>query len=136
MMDDLWIRAQQLLENRYFVDYTRSFDRRPLIKLVNELNGLRMLLIHWSTLVRIQRIPHSDKNLTVDTFEEISKYGAERCEIFMVNHQWLRPRLHSNEFHPDSIDNEKAKVINEFTKWRRTRVNKKTGIHSENILLD
>jgi len=74
MMDDLWIRAQQLLENRYFVDYARSFDRRPLIKLVNELNGPPMLLIHWLTLIRIQRIPDSHKNLTVDTFEEISKY--------------------------------------------------------------
>ncbi len=59
-MNDLWIRSQQLLENRYFVDYERSLDRHPLIKLVNELNGPRMLLIHWSTLVRIQQISHSD----------------------------------------------------------------------------
>jgi hypothetical protein len=125
MMDDLWIRAQQLLENQYFISYAESFDRRPLIKLVNELKGPRMLLIHWSTLVQIQRIPHSDENLTVDAFEEISKYGAGRCEIFMVSHRWLRPRLNSNESHPDSIDNEKAKVINEFTKWRRTWVNTK-----------
>ncbi len=59
-MNDLWIRSQQLLENRYFVDYARSFDRHALIKLLNELNGPRMLLIHWSTLVRIQQSSHSD----------------------------------------------------------------------------
>jgi hypothetical protein len=90
-----------------------------------------MLLIHWSTIARIERIPHSDENLTVDALEEIDKYGAEKCEIFMVSHRWLRPRLNSNESHPDSIDNEKAKAINEFTKWRRTWVERKHGFIPE-----
>jgi len=49
----------------------------------------------------------------------------------MVSHQWLRPRLNSNESHPDPIDNEKAKVINGFTKWRRTWINKKQGFIPE-----
>jgi len=130
-MEELWIRAQQLLQNKNFVDYATSFDRRPLIKLVNELNGPRMLLIHWSTLVKIQRIPHSDENLTVDALEEITKYDANICEIFMVSHRWLRPRLNSNESHPDSIENEKAKAINEFSKWRQNWVKIKHGFIPE-----
>jgi hypothetical protein len=130
-MEDLWIRVQQLLQNKHFIDYATDFDRRPLIQLVNQLNGPRMLLIHWSTLAQIQRIPHSDENLAVDALEEINKYGAHRCEIFMVSHRWLRPRLHSNESHPDSIENEKAKAINEFSKWRQTWVETNHGFIPE-----
>jgi hypothetical protein len=118
-MEEVWRRVEQLLKNEHFSDYATSFDRRGLIKLVNEINGPRMRLIHWSTLADIQRIPHSDENLTVDALEGIDKYGANICEIFMVSHRWLRPRLNSNESHPDSIDHEKAKAINEFTKWRQ-----------------
>lgn len=83
-MEDLWIRSQQLLQNKDFVKYARSYDRRPLIKLVNQLSGPRMLLIHWSTLFQIQRIPHSDENLAVDALKAINEYGAGICEIFMV----------------------------------------------------
>lgn len=118
-MENVWQRVQELLEDRRFLRHARDFDRRPLIELVNQLNGPRMLLIHWSTLANIQRIPHSDENLAVDALEAIDKYGAGICEIFMVSHRWLRPRLHSDDSHPDSIDNKKAIAINEFTKWRQ-----------------
>ncbi|CAM4762756.1 unnamed protein product [Rotaria magnacalcarata] len=50
-----------------------------------------------------------------DSFQVI----PELFDLAENRHRWLRPRLNSNEAHPDSIDNQKAKVINEFTKWRR-----------------
>jgi len=53
------------------------------LKLVNEINGVRMQSIHWPTLVEIQRIPHSDKNLTIDALEGIDKYDANRREDFL-----------------------------------------------------
>ena len=124
-MEELWLGVHELLQNEYFSSYANSYDRRPLIELVNKLNGPSMRLIHWSTLVDIQRISHSDKNLTVDALEGINKYGAGVCEICMVSHRWLRPRLNSNESHPDLIENEKAKAINEFTKWRQNWVESK-----------
>ena len=89
-MENIWQRVRELLEDRRFIRYAAGFDRRPLINLVNQLQGPRMLLIHWSTLAQIQRIPHSDENLAVDALEAISKYGAGMCEIFMVSHRWLR----------------------------------------------
>ncbi len=62
-----------------------------------------------STLVEIQRIPHSDENLTIDVLEGINKYDANRYEIFYgYTHRWLQPRFDSNESHPDSFENEKA----------------------------
>ena len=118
-MDDLWTRVQHLLQDRNFAEYATSFDRRPLIRLTNSMNGLRMRLLHWSTLAARQRILHSDENLTVDALEGIDMFGAERCEIFMVSHRWLRPRLNRNASHPDSLEDEKAHAINEFSKWRR-----------------
>jgi len=48
------------------------------LKIVNEINAVRMWLIHWSTLVEIQRIPHNDENLTIDALEGIDKYDANR----------------------------------------------------------
>jgi hypothetical protein len=48
------------------------------LKLVNEINGVRMQSIHLSTLVEIQRIPHSDESLTIDALEGIDKYDANR----------------------------------------------------------
>ena len=76
-MEDLWQRAQRLLERRSFADHTLEvINRLPLIELVNNLNGPRMLLTHFSTLANIQRIPHSDENLAVDALEETNKYGA------------------------------------------------------------
>ena len=130
-MEEVWTRVENLLQNEHFADYSTNYDRRGLIKLVNEINGPQMRLIHWSTLAEIQRIPHSDENLTVDALEGINKYGAGICEIFMVSHRWLRPRLNSNESHPDSIENEKAKAINEFSKWRQTWVRSLHGFSPE-----
>lgn len=130
-MEELWIRVRELLQNKNFSRYAKTFDRRPLIELVNQLNGPRMLLIHWSILDKIQRIPHSDENLAVDALEGIDRYGAGICEIFMVSHRWLRPRIDSNNSHPDSIDNKKAQAINEFSKWRRKWVELKHGMIPE-----
>lgn len=48
-----------------------------------------------------------------------------------VKYLWLRPRINSNESHPDSINNEKAKVINEFSKWRQKWVELKHGFIPE-----
>jgi hypothetical protein len=131
-MAELWTRVQQLLEDDHFTDYAMKFDRRPLIKLVNKLNGPRMRLLHWLKIVEMQRIPHSDENQTIDALEGIKQYGgAGICEVFMVSHRWLRPRLNSNESHPDSINNEKAKAINEFSKWRRKWVTLQHGFEPE-----
>ncbi|CAF3116425.1 unnamed protein product [Rotaria sp. Silwood2] len=130
-MEDLWENVKKLLKNKCFANYSKSYDRCPLIKLANQMNGPRMRLIHWSILAEIQRIPHSKENLAVDALEAIDKYGAGICEIFMVSHRWLRPRLNSSESHPDSIDNQKAKAINEFTKWRQEWVELKHGFVPE-----
>lgn len=118
-MENIWDDVEKLLKSQHFTTYGKCFDRRELIKLVNGLQGPRMRLVHWSTLVKLQRIPHSDENLAVDALEGINKYGAERCEIFMVSHRWLRPRLGSTDSHPDSIDHQKARAINEFSQWRQ-----------------
>jgi hypothetical protein len=126
-MDELWMRITELLEHEQFKYSATHYDRRPLIKLVNQLNGPQMRLIHWSTLAEIRRIPRSDENLTVDALEGINKYNVNVCEIFMVSHRWLRPRLDSVESHPDSIANEKAIAINEFSKWRQQWVQLKHG---------
>ena len=130
-MDELWARILKLLENKHFTNRSTYYDRRPLIKLVNDLNGPRMRLIHWSRLVEIQRIPHSDENLTVDALEGINEYDASVCEVFMVSHRWLRPRLGSDGSHPDSMENEKAKAINEFSQWRQHWVRSMHGFTPE-----
>ncbi|CAF1582194.1 unnamed protein product, partial [Adineta ricciae] len=130
-MEGLWKRVAELLQNKHFAKYAVDYDRRPLIKLTNDLNGPRMRLIHWSTVAAIQRIPHSDENLAVDALESIDTYGIHTCEIFMVSHRWLRPRLDSSQSHPDSLDNVKAHAINEFTKWRQEWIKSKYGFSPE-----
>ena len=128
---ELWTRTEQLLQNEHFIRASTHFDRRTLIKFANELNGPQMKLMHWSTLVDIQRIPHSDEKLAVDALDGIGQYDPSRCEIVMVSHRWLRPRLDSNESHPDSFENEKGKAINEFSKWRRNWVKYHHGFMPE-----
>lgn len=118
-VEELWLHVEQLLRHPNFVRHAKSFDRCPLIELANQIKGPRMKLLHSSTLADIERIPHSDENLAVDALEAIEQHGAHQCEIFMVSHRWLRPRLDPNASHPDSVGHEKAKAINEFTKWRR-----------------
>ncbi|UJR14302.1 hypothetical protein I4U23_001292 [Adineta vaga] len=130
-MEDVWKHVGELLQNENFAKYAINYDRRPLIKLVNNINGPRMRLIHSSTLLQLQRIPHSDEHFTVDALEGIDTYGAHICEIFMVSHRWLRPRLNSSQSHPDSSDHLKAHAINEFTKWRQTWVRTKYEFNIE-----
>ena len=130
-MEEFWSRITRLLENEHFTNWATHYDRRPLIKLANQLSGPQMRLIHWSTLAKLQRIPHSDENFTVDALEGINQHHPSVCEIFMVSHRWLRPRLGSVESHPDSIANEKANAINEFSKWRQHWVQWKHGFFPE-----
>ncbi|CAF1126061.1 unnamed protein product [Didymodactylos carnosus] len=128
---DMWSRVSEVLKNKDFVQDVSGFDRRALIKQANDLKGPRMRLLHWSQIVQTRRIPHSDDNLTVDAIEGINMYGAARCEIFMVSHRWLRPSLNPVEAHPDSVANEKARALNEFSRWRRTWVYKQHGFSPE-----
>lgn len=130
-MDELWTRVRQLLQDRRFARYASGFDRRPLIQLANSMNGPRMRLLHWATLAERRKIPHSEENLTVDALEGIDAIGASQCEIFMVSHRWLRPRLPSGVSHPDTLEDEKAYAINEFTKWRQRWVEVQHGFTPE-----
>ncbi|CAF0774864.1 unnamed protein product [Didymodactylos carnosus] len=127
----MWSHAKEALISSTCILNAPFCDRRPLIKLANDLNGPRMRLLHWSQIEQEKRIPHSDENLAVDAIKGIDSYGAGKCEIFMVSHRWLRSRLDPTEAHPDSVDNIKAKVLNEFSLWRRRWVLEQHGFLPE-----
>jgi hypothetical protein len=115
----LWDRVVAALSAEELRGHAAGFDRRPLIALANGLGGPPMRLLHWGTLARLGRIPHSDEGQARDALEGIDAYGAPLVEVFMVSHRWLRPSLDRASSHPDTPGNDKARALNEFSTWRR-----------------
>lgn len=124
-------KVHDQLESRDFMEHASGFDRRPLIRRANSLGGPPMKLIHWKTLRNLKRIPHSEEDHAVEAISVIDRFGAPQVEIFMVSHRWLRPSRNRNTAHPDTPENQKAKAINEFSKWRRNWVKNKHGFWPE-----
>jgi hypothetical protein len=90
-----------------------------------------MRLLHGRKLVELGRIPRSDEGQAVDAIRGIDAFGAGIVEVFMVSHRWLRPSLNPSLSHPDTAAGEKARVINEFSLWRREWVLNKHGFAPE-----
>ncbi|MAS92730.1 MAG: hypothetical protein CMO55_05980 [Verrucomicrobiales bacterium] len=129
--DLLWSRAEKILSGSHFRNDASGFDRRTLIRRANDIGGLKMHLLHSSKVEELGRIPESSEGTTVEAISGIELYGASRVEVVMVSHRWLRPSIDIKLAHPDSESNCKAKVINEYTKWRRKWVKHKHGFLPE-----
>jgi hypothetical protein len=127
----LLVRVHEQLQSSGFQQHASNFDRRPLIRIANSLDGPQMKLIHWKRLAELERIPHSDEEHAVEAIAGIDAFGAPEVEIIMVSHRWLRPSRDRLTAHPDLPDNRKAMAINEFSKWRRQWVLHKHGFLPE-----
>ena len=126
----LWTDVQLLLDSEFFHQYSNEFDRRPMIKLANDLGGAPMKLVHWKKIEELKRIPKHDEIHVVDALRGINNYLIDEVEIFMISHRWLRPSL-TVSAHPDDINNRKATAITEFSMWRRQWVLSKHGFLPE-----
>lgn len=123
--------VQNVLISKDFRSYSSRFDRRSLIRKANSLGGPPFQMLHWKRLIELGRVPNSNEKEAVDAIAGINAFGANEVEIFMVSHRWLRPSVARNQGHPDSIQNRKAKAINQFSLWRREWVLHKHGFLPE-----
>lgn len=112
-------RVLEVLGSHEFRSRTNNFDRRSLIQRANSLGGPKMKLLHWRKLNELRRIPRSHEAHTVDALDGIKRFGPDKVEIIMTSHRWLRPSVDSALSHADSLNDEKARAINEFSRWRR-----------------
>jgi len=83
--------------------------------------GPPMILIDWTTISRLGRIPHSaeHKTITLEQAAEIAEQEGMRFFIEMFSHRW-----HSR-YAPDDRYNNKARVLVEWAKYR-TSLNLRT----------
>jgi hypothetical protein len=115
----LWDRVVEVLSGERFRELAGVFDRRPLIEIADGLGGPPMRLLHWRKLAELGRIPRSDERHAVEARAGIDTYGAPVVEVFMVSHRWLRSSSDRTRAHPDGPGNEKARALDEFSRWRR-----------------
>ena len=127
----LWENVLDVLASDEVRTRAAGVDRRPLIRRANSLGGPAMRLLHWGKLAELGRIPRSDEGHAVDAIEGIDAFGWPVVEVFMVSHRWLRPSLDPARSHPDGPGGEKARAINEFSRWRREWVRSKHGFTPE-----
>ena len=120
----------RVIRSSAFTKAAAGYDRRPLIRLANEI-GPGMRLLHWRRLEEIGRLPSFDERATEDAISGISRLTAPLVEIFMVSHRWLRPSTDPALSHPDDTDNTKAKALSEFTAWRCSWVQRRHGFKPE-----
>jgi hypothetical protein len=123
-------QVTRVLRNETFRGMARGFDRRSLIKDANEI-GPAMRLLHCRCLEKLGRLPAFHEAMSEDAVAGINRFGAQRVEIFMVSHRWLRPSLDPALAHADDPQNTKAKALTEFARWRRRWVQRKHGFEPE-----
>jgi hypothetical protein len=90
-----------------------------------------MRLLHWRSIADLGRIPRSDEEHAVDAIRGIDAFGAPEVEVFMVSHRWLRPSLDPSQSHADNAGGDKARALDQFSRWRRQWVLHRHGFLPE-----
>jgi hypothetical protein len=126
-----WDKVLDVLAAREFRGLRSGFDRRPLIERANAVGGPAMRLLHWRTIAKLGRLPRSNEGQAVDAIGGIDAFGAPDVEVFMVSHRWLCPSLDPSRSHADNAEGEKARAIQEFSRWRRQWVLHRHGFLPE-----
>lgn len=82
-------------------------------RLMKEI-GPPMVLLHWETIERLGRIPHSEENQAISMAEAegIARKHGKRFFIEMFSHRW------NSLYAPDDRWNSKARVLVEWAKYR------------------
>lgn len=95
-------------KNTSFLDTWRDRDR-----LMQE-TGPPMVLLHYETIQRLGRIPHSDECMSISMAEAeaIAKSQGKRFFIEMFSHRWY------SQYAPDDRWNSKARAMVEWAKYR------------------
>lgn len=96
------------LKNTSFLDTWRDRDR-----MMQEI-GPPMVLLHYETIERLGRIPHSDecRSISMAEAEAIAKSAGKRFFIEMFSHRW------NSQYAPDDRWNSKARAMVEWAKYR------------------